>query len=332
MSTELPDKGALLTLNCHEAWVHQLEYLARPLHIIDGLSGRYTKQWDRNVRPLPEGARLIGLDEARAARAPYQCIIAHSVSDLLDIKTIAAPRILVLHGTLDGRMEQEGLRERPEKFVRSIERYCGQLGIHVVAVSELKRRSWGIAHEVISSGADPDRYPEWNGHLAMGLRIANQISARARVLLWDFHEAAFAGIPLRIIGHNPDLPGIAPSQSWDDLKQSLSSHRFYVHTAEPALEDGYNMAMLEAMAAGLPVLSNRHASSPVEHGINGFVSDRPLELAGFARLLLSDRELARKMGAAARETIQRSFHTRIFAARFAGAIAAAQASWRGLPG
>ena len=320
----------LLTLNCHEAWVHQLEHLHRPLHVIDGLAGRYTAQWDRNVRPVPRGATLLRLDEALASKVAYGCIIAHGVSDLLDVKTIDAPRVLVLHGTLDGRMAQEGLLERPD--VRQLERYTEQLGIHVVAVSALKGSSWGIPHEVIPFGADPAAYGPWSGHLACGLRIANQIRVKSAVLYWPFHEAAFAGIPVRLVGHNPDMPDVLPSRSWGDLKQILASHRFFVHTADPRLEDGYNMATFEAMAAGLPILSNRHPSSPIEHGVNGFASDDPEEVNAFARLLLEDRELAGKMGAAARETIRRRFDVRLFAERFDGAIEVARQKWRGLPG
>ena len=38
------------------------------------------------------------------------------------------------------------------------------------------------------------------------------------------------------------------------------------------------MATVEAMAAGMPIIGNRHPDSPVEHGVNGFLSDDPAEL------------------------------------------------------
>ena len=70
-------------------------------------------------------------------------------------------------------------------------------------------------------------------------------------------------MPVRFVGHNPDMPGVQAAESWDELKAILAAHRFYIHTAHPDYEDGYNMATLEAMAAGLPVLGNRHPTSPV---------------------------------------------------------------------
>ena len=48
------------------------------------------------------------------------------------------------------------------------------------------------------------------------------------------------------------MPGVEAAKNWDNLKETLQSHRFYIHTADPRYEDGFNMATLEAMAAGIP--------------------------------------------------------------------------------
>ncbi|HKQ68352.1 MAG TPA: glycosyltransferase, partial [Polyangiaceae bacterium] len=131
-----------------------------------------------------------------------------------------------------------------------------------------------------------------------------------------------------IVGVNPDMPGVGPSESWDDLKARLRVHRFYVHTADPTLEDGYNMAMFEAMAAGLPVLGNRHPTSPVEHGVTGFLSDDPAELRRYAEALLVDRELAGRMGARARESLRGRFSIDVFVGGFRRSIEAAEGKWK----
>lgn len=326
-----PDDGPLLTVNCHEAWVHQLGALPGRVDIVDGLPGRYTPHWDENVRPVPKNGRLIQLTEALQPGTRYRCAIAHNVSDLLALKTLDAPRLLVLHTTIEGRLDQEKNAAEPELFLERVKRYVDALRIHVVAVSQLKARSWGIFHEVIPFGADPDAYLPWSGHVVAGIRIANQVRAKARILRWDLHERAFAGLPVRLVGFNPDMAGVAPSRSWSHLKELLAAHRFYVHTADPAMEDGYNMATFEAMAAGLPVIGNCHPSSPVVHGESGFLTDDPEELAGHARRLLADRELARTLGEAARRTVRERFSVARFAAAFAGAIEAARKKWRGLP-
>ena len=100
------------------------------------------------------------------------------------------------------------------------------------------------------------------------------------------------------------------------VKELLQSHRFYIHTANPQLEDGYNMATVEAMAAGMPILGNRHPGSPVEHGVSGFLSDDPKELRKFALMLLQNRRLAAAMGQQARRTAIERFSTAKFKQAF----------------
>jgi glycosyltransferase involved in cell wall biosynthesis len=123
------------------------------------------------------------------------------------------------------------------------------------------------------------------------------------------------------------MPDVHPAGSWEELRRIFRRHRFYIHTADPRLEDGYNMATLEAMAAGLPVLGNRHPTSPVEHGVSGFLSDDPAELRGCALRLLEDRALAAQMGAAARECVARHFSGALFQAGFRRSIETAQRQW-----
>jgi glycosyltransferase involved in cell wall biosynthesis len=147
-------------------------------------------------------------------------------------------------------------------------------------------------------------------------------------LLWDFHLQAFSAVRVTLIGHNPELEGVAPSRDWADLKEVLARHRFFVHTADPKLEDGYNTATLEAMAAGLPVLGNPNPSSPITHGADGFLSDNPVMLANYAKILLEDRGLAEKMGRAARRTVQQRFSPAAFVAGFERSITEAQAKAR----
>jgi len=132
---------------------------------------------------------------------------------------------------------------------------------------------------------------------------------------------------MTLVGRNDDMPGVEPAHDWTELKQILSRHRFFVHTADPNLEDGYNMATLEAMAAGLPVVGNQHPSSPVEHGISGFLSNDPAELHGYAMRLLDDQNLAARMGRAAQKAITEKFAPATFKAGLVRAIETARRKW-----
>jgi hypothetical protein len=324
---EQTHKKTLLVFNCHEAWVYQLGGLGYDLDIIVGLKGRYKQTWDEQIRPVPRNCRLITLSEAQKSRTCYYCIITHNITDLLDVKHRPEPRLTVIHLPIEARLVEEKSSIEPEKMKEMLHKYLKLVGGHAVAVTALKGKSWGFTEDIVPFGSDPDDYLPYSGEKACGLRISNFIQKRKQFLLWDFHERAFNGTPVRIIGHNPSMPTVAASESWEHLKKMLQSHRFYIHTADPRLEDGYNMATIEAMAAGMPVLGNRHPSSPIKHGLSGFVSDDPDALRKYARILLEDRDLAAKMGQQAQKTVFERFSRAKFKEAFLQSIETARSKW-----
>jgi glycosyltransferase involved in cell wall biosynthesis len=324
---EIPSNHRLLVFDCHEAWVYQLRAIDRSIDVIVGLPGRATKGWDTAMRPLPPNARCVSLHDVLAANELYECIIAHNLTDLLDAKTLDGPRLLVIHCTLGGTILDQHTVTPPDELRRAVSQYTRMVGAHVMAVSRLKGRSWALDEDVVPLSAEVADYPPYLGDIASGLRVANQIHLKTRTLRWDFHEKAFAGMPVKLVGHNDDLPGVAPARNWDELKQILRRHRFYIHTADPALEDGYNMATLEAMAAGLPVLGNLHPTSPIRSGVSGFLSDDPLELRSFAWQLLKDRDMAAQMGREAQKTAAELFNLAKFKVGLTQSMARARAKW-----
>ena len=100
-----------------------------------------------------------------------------------------------------------------------------------------------------------------------------------------------------------------------------------MHTADPRYEDGFNMAMVEAMAAGLPVISNAHPTSPITHGVDGFIATSPADAREQALVLLNDRDLARTMGDAARKTARSRFNRGAFRDGAYAAIARAREAY-----
>jgi glycosyltransferase involved in cell wall biosynthesis len=317
----------LLVFDCHEAWVYQLRVLPQPMDVVVGLKGRHTDGWDVAMRPVPPNARIVQLPDVIAAAPSYYCIVAHNLTDLLDVKTLPGPRLLVIHQTLESIMREQRSATPPGEFRGAVARYIAMIRAHVVAVSALKGRSWGFDEDLVPFSADPSDYPAYQGDVQRGLRIANDIRAKANTLMWDFHERAFAGIPITLLGRNDDMPGVKPARDWTELKEALSHHRFFIHTASPELEDGYNMATLEAMAAGLPVLGNRHPTSPIEHGVSGFLSDDPAELRACAQRLLEDQQLARRMGEEARKALLRTFPVERFRTGFLASIERSRREW-----
>jgi glycosyltransferase involved in cell wall biosynthesis len=109
------------------------------------------------------------------------------------------------------------------------------------------------------------------------------------------------------------LSGKVKTLGWvkgSDKERSLSSAKIY---ALPSYNEGLPMSVLEAMAAGLPILSTLVGGIPeaVSDGIEGFLVE-PGDINSLAErleyLLLND-DLARKMGQAAREKVKQKFST-----------------------
>ncbi|MHC4424154.1 MAG: hypothetical protein ACYSWR_05740 [Planctomycetota bacterium] len=151
----------LLVFNCHEPWVYQLGVLGYNLDIINGLKGRFKESWDEQLRPVPANSRLVSLSEVHSTQKPYYCIIAHNITDLLDVKLLTGPRLIVLHSTIEGREAEERSDITPEKMKEALHKYLGLVGGHAVAISALKGKSWDFTEDIVPCGIDVvrGRYP-----------------------------------------------------------------------------------------------------------------------------------------------------------------------------
>lgn len=179
----LATNSRLLVCDCHEAWIYQLGQLDQPMDVIVGLKGRQTTGWDTAMRPVPQNARIVRLEDALNCKESYDCLIAHNLSDLLDLKMLAAPRLFVLHGTLEGILAEQRSRTPAEELRSAVARYVRITGAHVMAVSPLKGRSWGFEEDIVPFSADPGEYHVYRGDLARGLRIVNHLHNKLRTLL-----------------------------------------------------------------------------------------------------------------------------------------------------
>jgi len=235
---------------------------------------------------------------------------------------------MVIHSTFEGRALEERSDVNLKDMKETLRKYLKLIGGHAVAVSMLKGKSWSLTDDIVPCAVNAEDYLPYSGLKNSGLRVCNFIENRKKILLWDFYEKAFEGIPVHLVGHNPNMPAVRAANSWDHLKRIMQSHRFYIHTANPELEDGYDMASLEAMAAGMPVLGNRHPTSPIEHGVNGFLTDDPIELRKYANMLLEDKILATMMGKEARKTVIERFSMTQFKEAFLGSIETARKNWK----
>jgi glycosyltransferase involved in cell wall biosynthesis len=104
---------------------------------------------------------------------------------------------------------------------------------------------------------------------------------------------------------------------WSERAALRERYRTAALVALPSLEDNCPMAVLEAMAAGVPVMAARVGGVPeliIENGTGVFCD--PLDESSMAdaiERLLTDRADARRLAGAARERAKRRFHPKAIA-------------------
>ncbi|HCR19834.1 MAG TPA: hypothetical protein DIU35_20345, partial [Candidatus Latescibacteria bacterium] len=139
---------------------------------------------------------------------------------------------------------------------------------------------------------------------------------RDHMLGYSLQKQILEGMPHHILGANPSLPQATKARDWEALKQAYRRNRLFLNTTVEAFEDGYNLAMLEAMATGMPVVSIANATSPIRDGENGFISADIETLRGRVESLLADKELALDLGLKGRQTVADTFPMDVFVTRW----------------
>ncbi|HDN67792.1 MAG TPA: methyltransferase domain-containing protein [Firmicutes bacterium] len=327
----------ILTFNWHEAYICLLAKTGHQWHIIERLKGG-VKHWLYQVRPLPSNATLVDEQTAmeKLNRGGYDLVICHNVKDLMQVQTSSVPKIMVFHNKLSTEIALGGNQVNRDKYLNDLRNLLDNIPhLHLVFVSESKRADWGLPGQVITPGIELDEYRSYEGTEPKVLRVGNFIKERDIMMGFSAQEQILFGIPSTLLGLNPTLPGAKISNSWEDLKQHYRSHRVYLNTTVEGWEDGYNLAMLEAMATGMPVVSTANSTSPVVDGHNGYISDDLKYLREKILYLLEDREEAVRLGKNARKTVEERFNINDFVAKWRevmeGAAVIPASRWGGRP-
>jgi len=302
-------KPRILTFNWHESYIHLLAKTGCFFDVVERWKGgRFG--WIGEFRPVPSNCRLVSEDEARAGldAGAYDRIIAHNIKDLVSVNRWQVPKILVFHNKLSTEIALGGNTVNREAYLEDVRRLIDSTrDLTLVFISKAKMQDWGMRGEIILPGIDASEYGDWRGDVRKVLRVGNFLMERDIMLGCSVQDRLLKGLASTVLGLNPRMADSYVPKDWEEFKDFMRSHRVYLNTTIHPYEDGYNLAMLEAMATGMPVVSIENPSSPVEDGVNGYVSPDEDYLRDRITELLGNVSLAETLGRRARETVMERF-------------------------
>jgi len=324
----------ILTFNFHEPYLCLMAKTGYRLSVGLYEQGPLARTWQTKFRPVPSNIEFVPEAQWRAdlAAARYDVVIAHNESNALDLLRGRVAKILVCHNRKT--FLREAATVETGDVGEAIERLLARLRqvFEFVFISESKRADYGLPGRVILPGMDVEEYGGYTGEIQEILRVGNAMRERNLMFDVDLQESACAGLANRIAGVDPYLPAARPAESFADLLDLYRTRRCLLHVTRQEYEDGYNLAMLEAMACGMPVVALANNTSPLTHGRDGLVGDSAETLRAHLQTLLDDWELARTIGAGGRETVARRFPIGAFVEKWRAAIEeAAEESERHTP-
>ncbi len=306
----------ILSFNWHEPYLCLLSRIGHEFLVVEPeiAPGGKIRRWDDNMRPLPKNMRCISTGQAleELEQNNIDLVIAHNVKDLVFVREYELPKILVFHNRLTTEIELSTVPIDRGEYLEKVRTLLTD--VSRVFISESKKNDWGLDGKVILPGLDVSEYGGYTGANACALRVGNLLKERDLMMGFTTGERVLEGFDSVTLGLNPSLPGSRLSRGFEDLKTFYRNCRVYLNCTVEGYEDGYNLSMLEAMATGMPVVAAFNSTSPIEDGVNGFISNDVDSLRNGLKELLDNPELAAQMGGRARETVRQQFGIEAFLA------------------
>ncbi len=314
-------KRRILTFNWHESYLYLLAATGHDFTVARPDLGRNGKRdWDERLRPVPANVTLVDEADALAALAngAFDLSLAQNFRDLALVVKSPTPSVMLFHNSLTGELALGANTVRRRQFLSDVGGLIDQTAARAF-VSESKQNDWDLSSRsvVIPHGVDQTPFP-----LAQGegdttvLRVGNRMKARDIMMGWSLQERIIDEIPSLLLGAGDSATGSRVCESFDELVDHYQRHRIYLHTTLAPFEDGFNLALLEAMSCGMGVISYRNPTSPIIDGINGYLSEEVSVLRRRIAELTDDPVAARRLGVEARNTVARLFPFEPFLARW----------------
>lgn len=319
----------VLTWHTHGSYLYYLSHAPHEFHVL-ARPGRPPGYGGR-CGPFPFGPNVHDLPAAAARERRFDCILFqedhHWERDQYELLTPvqrALPRIYLEHDPprFDAAAGRPGAAPTPGPWPTDVRHPVDDPNVLLVHVTPYNALMW-------DSGRTPTRVVEhgvavppgvgYRGGLERGLVVTNHLARRGRRMGADLFERLRAEVPLDLVGMEAQALGGLGEIDHPQLPAFAAGYRFLF---SPVRYSSLSLATIEAMMIGMPVvaLATAEMATVVEHGVSGFAVTDTGSLAAAMRTLLHDPGLARRMGAAARDSARARFAIERFSADWDAAL------------
>jgi len=293
----------ILTWHVHGSYLWYLSHVPHEifLPVRPGRPEGYGGRPPDSTFPWPDNVHEVPADEVAAL--DLDCVLSQSrrnwFEDRADVLSPAQQALPRIH------LEHDPPRKSPTDTRHFVDDPDALL-VHVTAFNRLMWDNGGTPTTVIEHGVAVPDGVRCTGELPRGLVVVNNLARRGRRLGADVFAEVRRTVPLDLVGmgwEDCDGLGEVPPR---ELAAFAAPYRFFFN---PIRYTSLGLAVCEAMMIGMPVvgLATTEMTTVVQNGVSGWLDTDPARLVDGMRTLLDRPELARRMGAAARETALRRF-------------------------
>ncbi|HEX8988762.1 MAG TPA: glycosyltransferase [Rhodocyclaceae bacterium] len=291
----------ILTWHVHGNYLYYLTQVPQRFHVL--ADAARSPGYGGRAGHLPWGDNVVELRVEEAADAAFDCILFQSrrawEEDQYRWLSEAQRRLPRIY------LEHDPPQQHPTDSRHPVDDPAVLL-VHVTHFNRLMWDSGRTPTRVVEHGVLVDEAVRYDGRLARGIAVVNNMRRRGRRLGADLFEAMRRRFPLDLVGMDAQASGGLGEIRNPELPAFLAPYRFYFH---PVRWTSLGLSLIEAMSIGLPVvgLATTELATVIRSGESGFIDTDPEALAAGMALLLSEPEEARRMGAAARRLARERF-------------------------
>lgn len=302
----------ILTLMHHESYISSLARTEDDYVVVTKFKG-VDLSWNPSSPPPRQNIQLEEFDERlkeKLRRKYFDVVVCHTIKDLIRFFLFFRQKyVFIIHITLRWNTLFDKLKSAIKRIVLGL--FMITHKTVVVSVSRYKADSWYVSAKIIPStpGIVPIVPTKKESVIVV---VGNRIKSRGLESGWDLLESLLRDFPITVIGNNPELVSALRPRSYHEFLNYFQRGRVFLFTTRAPYNDGWNLALLEAMQVGLPVVTIAHPTSPIRHEYNGLVGKNREELATHLNRLLLDPELAARLGENAKKTVEDEFSLKKF--------------------